>query len=240
MTEHAPFLWVGLDGLVRDRVETRAIAAELASVPGNFGFKVNLDYALAVGIGNLRRGPLKERPLFVDLKMLNGARTMTQILIALAHEGVTATNAYALAGGGESYGGDELARSIAELRRQFSSTRMRVYGVTVLTHYGEAYSTAHFRAPLGKVVRMFAEECVTAGADGVIMPGTQLKEVEHLRILKVLPGIRPSWYRDTRHEQETAPEAVAGRSDIEVVCGSPIMKDRDPAAALTRILAALV
>jgi orotidine-5'-phosphate decarboxylase len=55
----------------------------------------------------------------------------------------------------------------------------------------------------------------------------------------VVPGVRPKWYKDTRHEQEVTPrEAVEKGADI-IICGGPIMKDQDKVAALKRVLSEL-
>ena len=116
-------------------------------------------------------------------------------------------------------------------------TRTKILGVTVLTHVNDAYCQKHFRRSLAESVRHFAEVAIDAGCHGIILPGTTLASVQDIDTIKVVPGVRPKWYRDTRHEEEIEPRvAVENGADI-LVCGSPIMKDLDPEQALRRVLA---
>lgn len=233
-----PFLWVALDGLARDTVRTLGIAKELNAVPGNFGFKVNLDYFLRYGVRALREHPLHTRPIFADLKMWNGARTMAQAFCDMHQAGVTAVNAHALAGGFAG-SGDELKRAIDSFKNAFPDSQTRIYGVTILSHYDDGFTQRQFGKDFFEEVRRLAIESGAAGVDGVIAPGTCLHVIGNLPRLKVLTGIRPSGYQDGRHKQEITPEEVAGLPGIEVVCGSPITKADDPVNALKNMLVAL-
>jgi len=63
-----------------------------------------------------------------------------------------------------------------------------------------------------------------------------LHAIKHINTTKVVPGVRPDWYKDNRHEEEVTPkDAVENGADILVV-GSPIMKSGAPASALEKIL----
>ena len=223
-----PFLFIALDGLHSREKETLKIAEQLSAVPGPFGFKVNLDYLLNLGVSvrtSLRWIRRLGRPVFADIKMWNGPGTMESVIGILVEAGVEYTNVYALA--------DNLlppALKVAE------GTKTKVLGLTVLSHYSEGYCQKHFYRSLAETVRHFAIVALEAGCHGIILPGTALDIVQDLKTIKAVPGIRPIWYKDTRHEEEIQPgEAVKKDANI-LVCGSPIMKTPDKVAALKKVL----
>ena len=214
---------------------------ELDQVDGNFGFKVNHDWVLKRGLRSARKA-LPDRPAFFDDKMWNGASTMTRTFLNVHQAGFDLMNAYALAGGSgaEKKEGLELRKSISEFRKRVGKgKRMHIYAVTILTHYGDDYCIRHFGAPQSVIVRKLAEESIAARADGIIAPGTSLSVLDDLPTLICFPGVRPIWYADDRHEREIRPEEIAGREDLEAVCGSPIMTIDDPVDGLKKILSAL-
>lgn len=224
-----PLLLNALDDLVGKEKKTLKVAEQLSKVEGNFGFKVNLDYLL-----NPKKGlkallaPIQQfgRPIFSDLKMWNGTRTMASVIENLVALGVDYLNVYALA--------DELLPKAIQITE---GTKTKVFGLTVLTHFNEAYCQKHFRRSLPETVRHFAEVAVEAGCHGIILPGTALEAVAYLDTIKVVPGIRPIWYKDTRHEEEIESRVATQKGASVLVCGSPIMKSGNPVDALRRILA---
>lgn len=224
-----PLFLVALDGLADNEEETFNIADRfLLHIEEHFGFKVNLDYLLSPNkdlrtkIGNIQNWG---RPLFVDLKMWNGSRTMMSVLEILVEMEVEYTNIYALA--------DDLLKKAL---RVTEGSNTKVLGLTVLTHYNDAYCRRHFRRPLKETVRHFAEVAIKAGCHGIIVPGTTLEVVRDLNTTTLVPGIRPGWYSDARHEQEVTPgEAVDKGADI-LTCCSPIFKSSDQVGALQKIL----
>ena len=233
-----PFLWVALDGLSEDVNMTATIAAELEAVDGNFGFKVNLDYALEHGLGEVTN--FTKRPVFADLKIWNGSRTMAEIFVKCHDAGIAVTNAYAFAGGSDTReAGQELRKAISEFRRKRPDSKLQIYAVTILTHYGAQYAQRMFGRSLADIVKMLAEESVHAGADGIIMPGTLLKHVRDIPLKKISPGYRPLWFGDARHSESYSASEIAEGDNVEIVCGSPIMQNRTPALALKLLLAEL-
>jgi len=223
------FLFVALDDLSKRESETLEIVADLFDVEGPFGFKINLDYLLKNGLVGLcsSLGTFRQfgRETFADLKMWNGTRTMRSVIEILVDNGVDYLNVYALA--------DDLLPGAIKATE---GSKTRVLGLTVLTHFSEAYCQRHFRRSLRETVRHFAEVALERGCHGIILPGTALDAVEDLETIKVVPGVRPSWYQDTRHEEEVEPRIAVERGASILVCGSPIMKSDNPAEALRRIL----
>lgn len=220
-------LWVALDGLKDKSGQTLQTAEQLAEVDGTFGFKINLDYVLAVGyeiaVNTIERFG---QPIFVDLKMWNGGRTMSSIVADMVQLGVDYTNAYALAD-------KELARAV----KAAEGTDTEVLGLTVLTHYDDAYCRKHFLRSLSDTVAHFAEVSRDVGCRTVILPGTTLGAVADIEVGTCVPGMRPEWYSDSRHSEEITPFAAKEAGVDMGVCGSPVMKSPNPAEALQKVLA---
>lgn len=223
-----PFLWVALDGLADEEEKTLAIARQLSNINANFGFKINLDYllnptkSLTEAICDVQEFG---RPIFTDIKMWNGTRTMKSVMQTIIELEVDYLNVYALA--------DDLLPKAIEIT---NGTNTKVLGITVLTHFNEAYCRKHFKRSLPEIVRHFSMVAVEAGCHGIILPGTALSVVEDINTIKVVPGVRPTWYKDDRHEEEVTPkDAVTNGADFLVV-GSPIMNDDYPTTALGKIL----
>ncbi|MBZ9572216.1 orotidine 5'-phosphate decarboxylase [Patescibacteria group bacterium] len=221
-----PLLFVALDGLTKRERETLEIAEQLSEIKGNFGFKVNLDYLLKRGVEDaLENVQQFGRPVFTDLKMWNGRRTMTSVIENLVNMGVDYLNVYALA--------DDL---LPEAIQIVEGSKTKVLALTVLTHYTEGYCQEHFYRSFGGTVRHFAEVAIKVGCHGIILPGTTLEIVRDLEIIKTVPGIRPEWYEDTRHKQIVTPgEAIRNGADI-IVVGIPITKTKNPSESLEKIL----
>ena len=220
------FLWVALDGLNKKEAETLGMAESLTAVRGDFGFKVNLDYLLLHGIRTaIANIAAFGRSVFADLKMWNGKRTMMDAVERLVKQNVRYLNVYALA--------DTMLPETVERVR---GTSTEVLGVTVLTHYDEKYCKTHFRRTLPETVKHLSETALARGLHGVVLPGTTLGVVSHLSCKKMVPGIRPKWFKDDRHKEEVAVvEAVKGGA-TDIVCGSPITKSDNPIVALVRVL----
>lgn len=224
-----PFLFVALDGLAKNERETLSVAEQLSGVSGNFGFKVNLDYLLnpEKGLKTAFRSIQQfGRPVFADLKMWNGTRTMVSVIENLIAMGIDYLNVYALA--------DNLLPKAIKITE---GTKTKVLGLTVLTYFSETYCQKHFKRSLSQTVRHFAEVALGAGCHGIILPGTTLEVVTDLDTIKVVPGVRPSWYKDTRHGEEIGPRVAVEKGANILVCGSPITKSDKPVKSLERILA---
>lgn len=224
-----PFLFVALDDLDKQEQTTLEVAEQLSGVEGNFGFKANLDYLLRYGLEGISSSVKKVqrfgRPVFADLKMWNGTRTMRSVIEMMVANEVDYLNVYALAD-------DLLPKAIQATK----GSKTKVLGLTVLTHFSEDYCQKHFRRTLRETVRHFAEVALERGCHGIILPGTALGVVTDLKAIKVVPGIRPKWYTDTRHEEEVEPKVAVEQGADNLVCGSPIMKSANKTEALRRVL----
>lgn len=231
-----PFLWIALDDLDRKKTETLDVAEQLvAAVDGPFGFKVNLDYLLSPTMSlTAALAHVKQfgRPVFADLKMWNGTRTMASVIRNLVDAGVDYLNVYALA--------DSL---LPDAIKVTEGSKTKVLAVTVLTHFDEDYCKKWFRRSLQETVILGAEVARDRGCHGIILPGTALNAVNDMTIEKVALGVRLPWYpEDSRHQQEVEPGVAVRKGATGLVCGGPIMKSVEKAAisnveALQRVLA---
>lgn len=219
-------LFIALDDLCQKEAEALRIAEELVDSEAPFGFKMNLDYLLSRGlktaVSTMQR---LGRPLFADIKMWNGERTMESVTQELVDLGVDYLNAYILA--------DAFLESMVRIA---DGTPTKVLGVTVLTHFDDRYCQRHFCRPLREAVRHFAQIAIEVGCHGIILPGTCLGVVADLATLKVVPGVRPDWYGDARHHEEIEPRVAVAEGANILVCGSPIVKSPNREEALRRIL----
>jgi orotidine-5'-phosphate decarboxylase len=223
-----PFLFVALDDLGNKEWETLEVVRELDQVPGNFGYKINLDCLMAGGVSATIRKLLVSRPIFADTKTWNGKRTMADLAKMLVDASVDYFNVWVQAD-------DQLAGAV----KATEGSKTKILGVTVLTHYSDDWCRMYFRRSLEETVVFLTQRAKDLGLHGVVLPGTCLPAVMDSDRIKTVPGIRMEDFKDDRHKQEVTPEfATQNGADI-VVCGSPIMKVSDKASALRQVLARL-
>lgn len=221
-------LFVAWDSLCANEHRTRRIMSQFSNLYPQLGFKINLDYVLKYGIDDFySRVSTFGNPIFLDLKMWNGERTMKAVLEQMKYKSrIVYVTVHAL-------GGWELASAVGIAK----SCGIRILATTVLSHYDDSYCRWHFGKSLRESVVHFAEVAYNVGCYGVVVPGMQLDAVSKIPIIKVSSGIRPAWFKDSRHKQEATPtEAVRGGAKV-LVCGSPIMKSDNPPESLERIIA---
>lgn len=224
-------LYVGLDPLERDRNEALADALCAGQPDGHFGFKVDLDHALLWGEGYLRRMVSPGRPVFLDLKMNNGPRTMTHVVCWLAELAVADTNIW-------SHAETNLAETVTATA--VLDQRPRLLAATFYTRWTDDYARRHHSMSLQELVAHWARVAVDSGADGVIVPPTSLPAVAHLPTVRLTPGIRlDDATTSSRQRQVATPErAIAAGADILVV-SSPIYTAENPAEALGTYLTSI-
>lgn len=222
-------LYVGLDE--DDRQKNLELVDTLvgSDAEGQFGFKVNLDHTLMWGKDYVEEVVASEKPVFVDLKMNNGSRTMSNVVSWLGDMGVAHTNVWAHA---ES----NLAKTVQELSGV--TDRPAILGVTFYTRWNEDYARKHHNMSLSELISHWSHVAVDNGADGIILPGTQLAAVSDLDTVKLNPAVRmPGQETKSKQEQVSNPyDAIMAGSDILVV-GSPIYGSPEPVTALKTFLA---
>lgn len=227
-----PQLFLAFDKLRDEPHETIVDMYQLSESGEPFGIKFNLDAVL-----NPKGEPLDRlvdrmmrlrRLVFADLKMWNGSRTMESVVKTFVDLGVDFVNVYALAD-----------KQLAKAVKATEGSNTKILGLTVLSHYDDAYCQKWFRRTFAEAVADFSRFAVDAGCHGILLPGTMLDVVRDLRVIKVATGLRPEWYKDNRHEQEATPAEVIRSGADFAVCGSPVLKQptkEEKIAALRRVL----
>lgn len=221
------FLFVALD--YPDFQHTYHMIRQLDSLEADFGYKLNLDFIITnktFKVENLETN----RPIFADMKMWNGVRTMTETCLALQHQGFKFTNIHSLCG----------LSMMRELSRNLKETKIKVFGVTILTHYDDKYCVDHFGKSMEIVVCHLLQDINLSGLFGAILPGAMLNNAK--RFLEsgktLVPAVRPNNYIEKRKDQlQTISATDASKKGADfLVCGSPITKADNPRKALEDIL----
>lgn len=201
---------------------------KIKNVSGSFGVKFNLDLIID-NLEIIRRFKSEfQNPLFVDLKMWNGQRTMSEVVKKIAMYGADMVNVYAHA-----------AMMLKKPTQIAVENGMFVLGVTVLTHYTEKYCQRVYGKSIDQTVRILSVMALENGCHGIILPGTTLHAVSDFECIKFNPAVRPDWFKDKKtntQEQIMSPTEAIKKGATIVSCGSPVFKSPDPAEALKLIL----
>ncbi len=221
-----PHTYLAVDDSTREGAIKKARMIE--GVEGDYGIKLNLDLILRGSKIITEIGEITGRPVFADLKMNNGKRTMRELVQEVADRGAKMVNAYVQAD-----------RLLSEAIKTAEAYNVIFLGVTVTTHFDEAYCRKYYRRSLPETIDFLAKEAINQGCHGYIIPGTMLKFVSNVDGIKFVPATRPHWYNDKKtndQEQLCQPgEAISNSADM-ISCGSPVFKSPDPKEALSLIL----
>lgn len=204
-------LIIALDGL--DVGEALGFADLLRSKV--WGFKVN--DLLFADHGIIRK--LKEfGHVFADAKLHDIPNTVKNSTAKISVEGADMITVHAL-------GGVEMMRSAKEV-----AGGSKVLAVTVLTSSADS-----------KEVIRLTREALKAGVDGVVCSGRDLEEINKVpgaeNLLKVVPGVRPTWYKAKDDQKRTITPEEAFRNDADyLVIGRPILNADDPIEAIKNLI----
>ena len=188
-----------------------------------WGFKIN-DLLLEAGVSvipKLRRFG----KVFCDPKLEDIPYTVTNCVKKLSRAGANLISVDASGNGGK----DRLQAALSAIG---NSDACGIAGTTVLTSEKSFAERDFFHA---------AFTIVLVKADAVICSAADLKLLNrypgYRRVLKITPGIRPSWWRNDADDQKrvaTPEEAVWAGSDYLVI-GRPITESPDPKESLRKI-----
>jgi orotidine-5'-phosphate decarboxylase len=207
-----PTVMVAVDdpqwGLVRNLVDNCEV--------DNYGFKINLD-AVLFDENVLSCFKKFNRPIFVDVKMWNGKRTMSSVVQQCVDNNVSIVNVYA-------HAGKDVLKHLANIVK---GTNTKLFVLTVLTHYTEDYVRELYGKSMEETIRLLASWAEESGCTGVILPAKYLYVVKDMKLLTMCPGIRPDWYANKHANNQvqisTPTEAVKNGANYLVI-GSPITK----------------
>lgn len=225
-------LFVALDVSSAEFAE-EAVRA-LAPVVG--GFKVGLELITAIGaraaVELVRR---HGGQVFLDAKFHDIPNTMAGAARSAAKLGVDCFTVHA------SAGVEGMRAAVAE------KGEARVFAVTVLTSLDpETVKHVYGKDP-ASAVRQFAIDASVAGCDGVVCSPLELDMLESTvgahPLLKVTPGVRPTWAVSDDQKRVLTPREAILRGATHVVIGRPILRPPtsmgDPVAAAKAIVAEL-
>jgi len=202
---------IALDGL------EEALALRFAEIlsPSVWGFKVNdLLFADPHVIGRIKRFS----NVFADAKLYDIPHTVKNSVRRLVDAGADLITVHAS-------GGVEMMRIAKE-----NSSECKIIAVTVLT---STETNIH-------EVERLVKDAIEAGVDGIVCSGNDLKAISKIpgakSLLKVVPGIRPTWYDKTDDQKRIAtPQAAIDAGADFIVIGRPVLEAPDPVEAVKNL-----
>jgi orotidine-5'-phosphate decarboxylase len=221
---------IALDVSARDRA--LKLVKELQDAVGMF--KVGSQLFTACGpaiVHDIIAGGSK---VFLDLKFHDIPNTATQSAVVAAQLGVSMMTVHA--GGGRA-----MMQAVAnELHDKFGKAKPVVVAVTVLTSFDtRALFEVGLERPLEEQVEMLALLAQDCGMNGVVCSPreiAQLRKFVAANFRLVTPGIRMADQSlNDQQRTATAHEAIAAGADF-IVIGRAVTDDRDPRAALQRLI----
>lgn len=223
-------LFIALDYDTQTQVlENASIFAKHSS--DLYGFKVNLDSFFDFSSEKsfytfIQQLKSFNKSIFVDLKMWNGLRTISNIVKACCEIGIDIINVY-------GHIGEYFLRELCSITKNYNT---KLFVVTVLTHYDDEYCEFLYGNSMDTIVRKLSELAVKCGADGIILPATKLGVVNNLEIEKLCPGIRINSSNSNYQKQVSTPKFAINNGASYIVMGSPITKSKFPLQSLNNIL----
>ncbi len=209
-----------------DAMEAEAALEMAERLAGRvWGFKVN-DLYFAEG-PRILHSLAEHGNVFCDAKFHDIPNTVTNTVGRIAKTPATVITVHA--SGGE-----------AMLRAACEAAPGRVAAITVLTSLDESDCRALYGRTPADQVRMLAEFATSAGCGYIVSSAHELDRLADLSPVKIVPGIRPSWYApasgsdDQRRVMRPA-EAIAAGAGL-LVMGRPILRAADPVEAAERTL----
>lgn len=204
---------VALDGM--DREEALMLAWTLSSTV--WGFKVN-DLLLSCGVSIVSELKCLGR-VFADPKLYDIPKTVGNGVRRLAHAGADLITVHASGG----------RRMMQEAVANCGDAK--ILAVTALTSLDDAEVQDVYHRSVDEQVWDLAHLAHQSGAHGVVCSSREVKLLEHLNFIKVVPGIRLR-AADGDDQKRTG---TGGGADLFVV-GRPIVEASDPLKAIADIV----
>lgn len=200
-------------------------------------YKVGWQLFLGEGWGLLRSLLKKGKKVFLDLKINDIEATVRAALSNMPKEFGGNLELLTIHGNGPTVKAAKAGRN--------GNSKPYLLMITALSSMDDAdlmdvFSTSDRNISMSDYVKFRADRALTAGCDGLIASGNNVKELrETFRdkdFLIVSPGIRPAGYSHDDHKRTLTPyEAIISGSDYLVV-GRPITRSRDPLNSAKKII----
>ena len=197
-------------------------------------FKVGSQLYMAAGPSVVREILDAGGKVFLDLKFHDIPNTVTHATLEAARLGVSMMTIHAS-------GGRAMMESVAkEVREKFGEKKPAIVAVTVLTSLDEqGLSEIGVERPLNDHVQLLALLAQECGIDGVVCSPHEIQLVRKAArptFKIVVPGIRmPDQSMNDQQRAATPRDALSAGADCLVI-GRAVTNDRDPRAALERII----
>lgn len=177
-----------------------------------WGFKIN-DLLFEPGLISKLK---KIGKIFADAKLYDIPSTVARSVVQLEKVGADMITIHAS-------GGAEMIKAA-----KLASQKSKLLGVTVLTSK-KTINQKEFLKLVGDLKK--------SKLDGVVCSAYELEYFKNFKFLKVVPGIRPKWYkkRDDQSRTVTPDEAIKLGADFLVI-GRPIVKSKNPVKTVTKII----
>ena len=211
---------VALDGM--DEKSALAVADKLSGAV--WGFKVN-DLLLQRGTAIVTALRSRGR-VFADPKLYDIPNTVGNGVRALADAGADLITVHIS-------GGRQMLQKAVE-----ASGSAKILGVTVLTSFDDASCREVYERDAAAAVQDFVRLADECGVPGIVCSPKELPLLTAFsRIMKVTPGVRPSWHgkADDQARTSSPKETVANGADL-IVVGRPITEHADPVEAVRLIV----
>ena len=202
-----------------DEVSVKEALSIASKLKGKvWGFKVN-DLLFSTEDGEIISKLKKYGKVFADAKLHDIPSTVARSVARLEKAGADLITVHAS-------GGIEMMKVAKRSARQ-----AKIIAVTVLTSKG-AVNKKDFLKLVSDIKK--------AKLDGTVCSAHELKYLKNSKFLKIVPGIRPSWYdiKDDQSRTSTPQEAVSLGADF-IVIGRPIIKSSNSVKVLNKILSKL-
>lgn len=156
--------------------------------------------------------------VFADAKLYDIPNTVKNSVAKLSAAGADFITVHAS-------GGVEMMRAA-----KANVGKSKIIAITVLTSKG---------GNVKKEVLRLVNNAKAAGVDGVVCSAVELALISRVRgLIKVVPGIRPLWYKNWDDQKRTATPAEAIRQGADfIVIGRPVTKAKNSRTALECIIA---
>ncbi len=168
--------------------------------------------------------------VFLDLKFYDIPNTVRSAVESAARLGVYSVSLHLS-------GGTEMLEAAAGLNK-----RPLLWGITVLTSFDErSFAGTGFKNSMEETIYSLAASGAAHGADGIVCSPREaaaLKARCGAGLKVITPGIRIESGGDDQKRTMTPAGAAAAGADF-IVVGRPVLKARDPAAAVRDILEVL-
>lgn len=211
---------VALDGLGRERALT--LAKSLSGLV--WGFKVN-DLLVSEG-ARIVTELTSFGKVFADPKLHDIPNTVANGVAVLARAGAELITVHA------SGGRAMLREAVAK------AGSARILAVSILTSLGDSDAGEIYRSTAAEGVRRFVELAASESVHGIVCSPQELDLVAGVEprggaLLKVIPGIRPSWYgKKDDQVRVLGPAEAVSRGASLLVIGRPITEHEDPRKAV--------